>query len=205
LKNSKIALKGTFFLAEMENIEKQFETILDSISDGFFILDRQYNFIFINKAFERICHISRADCIGRNYWDLFPKATTYKFYTEYSKVLKDNVSVHFEEYATSLDKWVSVSAYPTDNGLTVYFTDITEERRQAMLIEEQNKRLRNIAWMLSHKFRKPVATILGLAQLFRTGTDPENDRIIKGINEAATELDEIIKDADAQTLAEDIV
>lgn len=189
----------------MENIEKQFETILDSISDGFFILDRQYNFIFINKAFERICHISRADCIGRNYWDLFPKATTYKFHTEYSKVLKDNVSVHFEEYATSLDKWVSVSAYPTDNGLTVYFTDITEERRQAMLIEEQNKRLRNIAWMLSHKFRKPVATILGLAQLFRTGTDPENDRIIKGINEAATELDEIIKDADAQTLAEDIV
>lgn len=188
----------------MKNIEKNFEIILDSISDGFFTLDRNFNFTYVNKAFERICHISRNECLGKNYWDIFPKATTYRFYTEYNRVLKENISVHFEEYATSLDKWVSVNAYPTENGLTVYFTDITEERRQALQIEQQNKRLRDIAWMLSHKFRKPVATILGLAQLFRSGTDAENDRIVKGINEAAQELDAIIKDADAQTQAEDV-
>lgn len=190
----------------MKNIEKQFQTILDSINDGFFTLDRNFNFTYVNKAFERICHISREECLGRSYWDIFPKAATYKFYSEYKRVLKENVSVHFEEYATSLDKWVSVNAYPTDaGGLTVYFTDVTEERRQALLIEQQNKQLREIAWMLSHRFRKPVATILGLAQLFKPGTDPDNNKIIKGINQAATELDEIIKDADAKTQADEII
>lgn len=190
----------------MENIEKQFEVILDSINDGFFTLDRNFNFTYVNKAFERICHISRNECLGKSYWDIFPKAATYKFYPEYKRVLKENVSVHFEEYATSLDKWVSVNAYPTDTGgLTVYFTDVTEERRQALLIEQQNKQLREIAWMLSHRFRKPVATILGLAQLFKPGTDRDNNKIIKGINQAATELDEIIKDADAKTQADEII
>ncbi len=183
----------------MKNIEKQLENILNSISDGFFTLDRDLNFIYINRAFEQICHISKEDCIGKNYWDIFPKASTYKFYTEYNKALKQQVSVHFEEYATSLDKWVSVNAYPTENGLTVYFTDITEERKQAKLIEQQNKSLREIAWVLSHQFRKPVATILGLVQLFKPGIDPETRKLVKGISEAATELDNIIKDADSKT------
>lgn len=186
----------------MKNIEKEFETILNSISDGFFTLDRQFNFTYVNRAFEQICRISSQDCIGRNYWDIFPKATTYKFYKEYNKVIETGISVHFEEYATSLDKWVSVNAYPSDNGMTVYFTDITEERRQALLIEQQNKNLREIAWMLSHEFRKPVATILGLVQLFPPSTDPETRKLVKGIQQAATELDNIIKDADAKTLPE---
>lgn len=187
----------------MKNLEKQFETILNSINDGFFTLDRNFNFTYVNRAFEDICHISKEDCIGKNYWDIFPKAATYKFYREYNKVLKKKISVHFEEYATSLDKWVSVNAYPSGTGLTVYFTDITEERRQAILIEQQNKNLREIAWMLSHKFRKPVATILGLAQLFKPATDPETRKLVKGIQQAANELDKIIKDADAKTQVEE--
>lgn len=189
----------------MNNFDTRFETILNSISDGFFTLDRKFNFTYVNKAFENICHLAKEDCIGRNYWDIFPKATTYKFYKEYNRVLKDNISVHFEEYATSLDKYVSVNAYPSEKGLTVYFTDITEERKQAIQIEEKNKNLREIAWMLSHEFRKPVATILGLAQLFNPASDPETKKLVKGIKEAADELDKIIKEADAKTQSEELL
>ncbi len=100
---------------------------------------------------------------------------------------------------------MSVNAYPSERGLTVYFTDITEERKQAIQIEEKNKNLREIAWMLSHEFRKPVATILGLVQLFDPAADGETKKLVKGINQAAEELDKIIKDADSKTQSEELL
>lgn len=118
-------------VAELELKERVAETekILDSIADGFFILDKDWCFVYVNKAFERICNSSREEFIGQNYWKKFPKSVNLKWHSEYHRAMRDQVSVHFEEYASSLDRWVSVSAYPKPDTLTVYFTDVTEERK----------------------------------------------------------------------------
>ncbi len=177
------------------------EKILDSITDGFFILDRDFNFTYVNTAFERIIGRKKEDLIGTHYWTQFPKAVSLKFYTEYRRALHDNVSVRFEEQSSVLQKWVVVNVYPIPDGLLVFFTDITEQRKQTMLIASQNERLKEIAWIESHKVRKPVATILGLAQLFNKDTpeDPTNEEILKGIIECAVELDMIIEEINDKT------
>lgn len=188
--------------AGLQKLIKDFDLVLDSITDGFFLLDKEFRFLYVNKAFERICKLERADVLGANYWECFPQAKTQKFYTEYIHALKNEETTHFEEYATSLDKWVMVSVYPYADGLGVYFTDITEQRKQAHVIEEQNKQLRDIAWMLSHNIRKPVASILGLAQLLDKHDlqKPENLEVIQGVVEAIEELDHIIKEIDTKTV-----
>lgn len=177
------------------------ETVLNNITDGFFILDKDFNFTYVNKAFEKLCHVNKDECIGTNYWKQFPKSVDQKFYTQYNYALEHNTSVSFEEYANSLDKWVVVNVYPVNNGLMVYFTDITERHKHEELIESQNKQLRTIAWMLSHKIRRPVASILGLAQLLDKDNlpNPENIKVIQGVIDAMEELDNIIKEIDDQT------
>lgn len=177
------------------------EAILDSINDGFFTLDTNLNFTYINKAFERICNCRKEDFIGTNYWEQFPKAMSLKFNIEYSRALLEQQDVHFEEYASSLDRWVSVSVYPSPQGLSVYFTDITEKRNAQKLIEQQNEQLKEIAWIQSHKVRGPLASILGLAKLleFDTNKNVENKEAVKGIIEAGKELDTIIKEIDKHT------
>ncbi len=183
-----------------KNLE-HIEHILDSITDGFFTLDKDFNIKYVNKAFLRLCQLENKDVIGMNYWEVFPKATSQKFFTEYSKALKNETSVHFEEYANSLDKWVMVAAYPLEGGLSVYFSDITDLKKNMELVESQNEQLKNIAWMLSHKIRRPVASVLGLSQLInkKEPNNPDNVKVIEGVVEALEELDDIIKDIDKQT------
>ncbi len=64
------------------------------------------------------------------------------------------------------------------------------------LLQLQDQRLSDIAWLVSHKVRGPVASILGLSKLFNHDNyaDPDNAKIIEGIYASATELDNIIKE-----------
>jgi signal transduction histidine kinase len=79
--------------------------------------------------------------------------------------------------------------------------DVTEQRLHIQKIQMQNQRLQDIAWLQSHKMRSPVATIMGLIQLFNSEdpNDPINARILEGVKEAAGNLDEVIKEINSKT------
>jgi len=136
------------------------EAILESIKDGFFTLDRNWNFVYVNKEFEKIYHCTREDMLGVNYWEMFPQAKQKKYYAEYTRAVDENINVYFEEFSSSLNKWVSINAYPTKDGLTVYFKDISEERKlkEKILADEQNlsaliDNTRDIIWSIDKEFR----------------------------------------------------
>lgn len=78
--------------------------------------------------------------------------------------------------------------------------DVSEIRNYINAIELQNDKLREIAWIQSHKVRSPVATILGLTSLINheqpTETDP---KVIAGIAKSCHDLDEIIKEVNSLT------
>lgn len=82
--------------------------------------------------------------------------------------------------------------------------DVTEQRLYIEKIQIQNQRLKDIAWIQSHKVRAPVASILGLIQLFNKEhpEDPINSEVLAGVAEAATTLDDVIKEINAKTESE---
>lgn len=79
--------------------------------------------------------------------------------------------------------------------------DVSEIRRHLQHIEQQNKRLKKIAWVQSHRMRSPVATILGLSDLFNFDdpSDPMNAEILGSIKEMTGKLDEMIHEVDDLT------
>ncbi len=79
--------------------------------------------------------------------------------------------------------------------------DATEQRLYIQRIQAQNQALKDIAWIQSHKVRAPVASILGLIQLFNKEdlSDPTNSEVLEGIEEAAHTLDDVIKEINAKT------
>ena len=183
--------------AEMALIErtKEKENILDSITDGFYTLSNEWTFTYVNKETEKTFRHSKGALLGKTMWDIFPEARHNKFYGEYQRAKAENISVHFEEEYAPLGIWVSVNAYPTDEGLTVYFVDVTEQRHHVDMIQTQNKRLREIAWIQSHEVRAPVANIQGLLLLFNFDdfSDPINVELMENIREATQKLDEITR------------
>lgn len=86
-------------------------------------------------------------------------------------------------------------------GISCFSRDITPQHTHMETIEKQNDQLRQIAWIQSHEVRSPVATILGLTQLFNKEdvADPENCNIINMVEEAASNLDNVIRKINAHT------
>ncbi|MDN3583416.1 PAS domain S-box protein [Mucilaginibacter flavus] len=83
-------------------------------------------------------------------------------------------------------------------GVNCFLRDITDAQQYLHQIEEQNKRLREIAWIQSHRVRAPVASILGLAQLCDPNDSP-NAEIIPMLKKSAEDLDRVIMEITALT------
>ena len=104
------------------------EDILEGFSDAVYLVDRDWNFIFVNEAYEKLQSRDRAQLLGRNVWELFPYGKELRYFKEYDYALREQVSVHFEEYNNFNGMWVSASAYPVKCGLAISFRDITKEK-----------------------------------------------------------------------------
>ncbi|MGA2401802.1 MAG: PAS domain S-box protein [Syntrophobacteraceae bacterium] len=118
-------------LAE-EELKKTYHKLnltLESITDGFFSVDREWRFTYFNITGAEMLGMKREDLVGGVLWELFPEAVNLEFHSRYRYAAESNTPVHFEEYYPSpLDKWWECHAYPSPAGLSVYFRDITEHK-----------------------------------------------------------------------------
>lgn len=113
----------------MVHIDVNTLEILDRITDGFFSLDLNWNFTYVNEEATRLLFRSRDDLIGKNIWAEFPEAVDLMFSEQYHKAVNEQIPVKFEAFFPPLNIWYSVRAYPSNNGLSVYFLDVTDERK----------------------------------------------------------------------------
>lgn len=116
--------------------------ILDSIADGFYALNSRWEITYFNKTAERVLCCKREDVIGKNIWDYFPRSREGRFYEEYRRAMNEKVAIQFEECYAPLGVWGAIRIYPSPDGISVYFVDITEQKRiqEKIYIDEQNLR-----------------------------------------------------------------
>ncbi len=141
--------------------------ILESITDGFFAIDRNWIVTYWNKEAERLLFKSREEMMGKNLWEMFPEAIPLKFYSEYHRSLAENISIRFEEYFAVLDMWIGVSVFPSKEGLSVYFSDITEEKNNHELLsdaKEKYERLFNTSPIPTWVYDKETLKFLDVNQ-----------------------------------------
>ncbi|MDB9349813.1 GAF domain-containing protein, partial [Nodularia spumigena] len=128
------------FITHEQAAKTQITNILESITDAFFALDQDWRFTYINSQPERLLQKSKNDLLGKNIWEVFPALVETKFYHEYHRAIAQQVSVEFEEFYPPLNSWFSVHAYPSRNGLSVYFQDITEKQQTAVALRQSEER-----------------------------------------------------------------
>ncbi|MHB0937464.1 MAG: PAS domain S-box protein [Armatimonadota bacterium] len=116
---------------------KSVETVLDRITDPVIAVDTGWRFTYLNSAAARIYQKSADELIGQNVWTLFPQAVDSDAYHHYHHALETGEPVRFEAYCEVLKIWVREYVYPSADGLTIYYTDITEERKASIKHETQ--------------------------------------------------------------------
>lgn len=127
---------------EMRRLANRLTTTLESITDAFFTLDRGWRFTYINQEAERTLERTRGELIGKVIWDEFAPALGTAFELEYRRAFRENSAVTFEEFYPPLKRWFEVNAYPSEEGLAVYFRDITQRKQSQTQLQQQLDELR---------------------------------------------------------------
>lgn len=126
--------------AQSEAARTRITNLLESITDGFFALDKKWRFTYINGQAERLLQKTQYEFLGKNIWEVFPEIIGTTFDREYHRAILEQVSVEFEEFYPPQKCWLHVHAYPAKDGLSVYFQDITERRKTAKALRESEER-----------------------------------------------------------------
>ncbi len=115
---------------------EKLNTIMESITDAFFTLDMDWHFTYVNSEFDRILHTNKTLLIGKSICDIFPEEVNSEFSRQYADALRTGKAAHFEAYLRRYDIWLQVKAFPSEEGLSVYFDDVTEKVKSRIELEK---------------------------------------------------------------------
>ncbi len=123
------------------------EEILESISGGFFALDTDFRFTYWNRAAEEGTGFSRDNVLGKHVFEIFPNAETSELGDHYRTAMSTK---SFQSFETSyrdknFEAWYNIRIYPNENGLSVFFQDITRQKQQ----ERQRETLLEISHVIN--------------------------------------------------------
>jgi nitrogen-specific signal transduction histidine kinase len=186
--------------------QKSLQTILDMNAAPVWVVDTSFRLLLYNHAFHSwIFHFTGHRLAkGAHMLDeAYGRFYLNKFEPCYQTALSGNSLTTVEDlFVNGEQKFSTIQFSPAYdqqmqvNGIICHASDITEQRLQLMQLNEQSNILIDIAHIQSHKVRGPVASILGLVQLFNFEdlSDPDNKEIMRGIVTSTEHLDELIRE-----------
>lgn len=125
--------------ADLQQHSQRITTILESITNAFCALSRDWRFTYVNAEAEKLLQRSRQELMGAVLWDTFPDSSDI-LQTELSRAATEQVPVKFETPCSDLNRYFDIHAYPSADGLTVYFSDITDQKRIEAEQQKQQER-----------------------------------------------------------------
>jgi PAS domain S-box-containing protein len=116
---------------------------LESMADAVYILDHDWVFTYLNQRAGDLLQRDPDELLGQVLWDAYPDTVGTVVEEAYRRAIDRNEPQSLEEFHYApLGTWFAVDAYPTDQGLAVYFRDVTQAHetraaleRQAMLLD----------------------------------------------------------------------
>ena len=111
------------------NVQETESSFLERITDAFIALDDQWRFVHVNRQAAEILGRDRYELLGKQYWTEFPAAVGSPFYQAYHQAMAEQTPRQIERYSNSMGRWFENRIYPAPDGLTIFFTDITERKQ----------------------------------------------------------------------------
>ncbi len=180
-------------------VEDQARVILESITDGFFALDREFRITYANTQGEQLIGFRRDQMLGKSLWDAYPEAVGTTFYDQYERAMQERVPVDFESYYPPLNSWFRVKAYPSESGgLSVFYENINARKRAEEELRRANEDLEQFAYSASHDLQEPLRNVTIFSQLlqkrFTGALDANGDEFLTHIVNSARRMSSLLAD-----------
>ncbi|WP_458190993.1 PAS domain S-box protein [Haladaptatus sp. NG-WS-4] len=116
------------------NLESELEDVFERVNDGFFALDDNLRFTYVNRCASEFLDRPAAELVGEYIWDAFepgPKAQE-----GFEEALDTQQPLSFEEFYEPRNTWFEYHVYPSQTGLSVYFNNITDRKEHERQLEQ---------------------------------------------------------------------
>ena len=193
--------------AKLRSTDEQIVNFLEGMSDAFFALDTQWRFSYVNYKAAQFLQRSPEELFGKNFWEEFPGLVNSVFYDQYHKAVAKQVGVIFEKYYRPLKVWWEVRVFPSRDGISVFFHDITTRKKmESALRKERNKtenlllnllpepiaeRLKEEPGVIADKFEKATILFADLVNFTQISTTMPATKLVYLLNEIFSSFDEL--------------
>ena len=124
---------------------KQFVDIIEHMNDGLVVLDKDWHYVYVNqKAAVMLQRQKPSDLIGKHIWTEYPEGLGQPFHAAYEKAMREQVAIVFEDHYEPWDLWFENRIYPSQDGILILFTEITDRKRIERLLNERQYFLQKI-------------------------------------------------------------
>ncbi|MFX4261557.1 two-component system sensor histidine kinase NtrB [Pelotomaculum propionicicum] len=152
---------------DVRTLNKKITYVLENITDGLFIIDKRWRFIYLNAEAEKFWSRKKGELLGKSIWDEFPEVIYSPLYKYFHRAFLNQASENFEMYCPGCNKWVEVDVNPSKEGVSFYFRDIGERKQfeKEMYRLDRLNLIGQMAAGIGHEIRNPLTTVRGFLQL----------------------------------------
>lgn len=164
-----LALDAARAQAALRAERDQSRYVLDTIGEGFLLLDRACRIVQINAEGLRLLQLGADAAIGRKVWDVWPGVRDGALARLHQQVVRSGQPAAMEYRRVQpgqQDSWLEVRALPALNGgVAVFYRDIGKRKRAEEQLKEADRRKDEFLATLAHELRNPLAPIASAAQM----------------------------------------
>ncbi len=142
--------------------EEKYRMFLERVTDGFIALDKNFNYIYVNKRIGEMVQRDPASLVGKNIWEEFPEILDSYTYRAFHTAMKEQRFINSMDYYEPNNLWYESYIYPSPEGLSVFIKDITENKNLEAQLQQQ-ERLRQLQlFVTSLEAQEKERTIIGM-------------------------------------------
>jgi PAS domain S-box-containing protein len=104
--------------------------IVNSISDPIIVLDRNFNYIFVNQGAEKLIRYSKDDLLGNNIFEMHSYLSGSSLENSCHKALKEQEYIFLEQYYPNFDAWTEYHLYPNKEGIVINFKNVSLHKKK---------------------------------------------------------------------------
>ncbi|NHC34734.1 PAS domain S-box protein [Scytonema millei] len=131
---------------DLREANQRIVTAWESMTDAYLALDREWRITYVNQAasqlVKQLTNLEPEAFLGKTQWEIFPWTIGQVVEQQYRRAMTERVAVHFEVLYEPTGNWFEAHAYPSVEGLGVYFREISDRKQAEIDLRDSEHRYR---------------------------------------------------------------